>query len=761
LWEETKMKEAKRGMLVCTSIAAALAGTIGSVHAQDAGQSVDRPAGLDVIVVTATKRAENIQDVPISMSAFSAAQIEDTGSQNLQDLASSIPNLVYPSSREGGGADISIRGVFQQAQPLQIGFDNGYGVYLDGVYMGKHFSVNQDLGEIERVEVLRGPQGTLFGKNTIAGALNIVSKRPDNELGGRVSADFGNYDLRRLRASVNVPIVEDVLAVRASVSGTERDGFVHNETLDTDLGNIDDFNGRVLVGYTPTPRTAAYLSVDHRHSITRHYEAENAEIGATNYTADDVPYTVYRDFLDRNDLMTFGSSLTIEHEFENDFAFTSITGYRDDQIDAPRDVDGSDFRGYTRNEMLISQELFTQEFRLASPQFERFDYVAGLYYFNQTNTRNEVAQVLPTWIPAIAGFAYFDYAVDVESYAAFVHSNFHITDDLTLFGGLRYTDETKELEVNQTSDPVTILPAFGVPFGEAVIPTDIHDSEVSYTAGLQYHLSDEVMAYGSVSTGYKSGAFNVGGNITNGVLQNELTVDPESVISYEAGIKSRLFDGRVQLNGAIFLLNYDDLQVRVFDPSVGTIGSNVLKNAASVESQGFELEISATPTDALLLSLGIGYVDSTYSSFEGVPLQRPAGSFGDDNDGVIDRRTDATGNRVPLAPEWTVNAAVGYDLPLPNQGTWRSRLDYSYLSEHYGADGSTNDPTDLVPGYSLINLRTGYESPDERYSVYLWAKNLTDETELEETRYIQFITSRLQQRYIEPRTYGVSLAFEF
>ena len=159
------MKEAKRGMLVCTSIAAAFAGTIGSVHAQDAGQSVDRPAGLDVIVVTATKRAENIQDVPISMSAFSAAQIEDTGSQNLQDLASSIPNLVYPSSREGGGADISIRGVFQQAQPLQIGFDNGYGVYLDGVYMGKHFSVNQDLGEIERVEVLRGPQGTLFGRN--------------------------------------------------------------------------------------------------------------------------------------------------------------------------------------------------------------------------------------------------------------------------------------------------------------------------------------------------------------------------------------------------------------------------------------------------------------------------------------------------------------------------------------------------------------------------------------------------------------------
>lgn len=759
--EEKKVKNSSRRILAYAGATVSTIGLIGSAHAQEAGQAANAPTTLDVIVVTATKRAENIQDVPISISAFSAAQIEDTGSQNLQDLAGSIPNLVYPSSREGGGADISIRGVFQQAQPLQIGFDNGYGVYLDGVYMGKHFSVNQDLGEIERVEVLRGPQGTLFGKNTIAGALNIVSTRPHNEFEGRASVDIGNYNLTRVRASVNVPIVDDTLAVRVALSGTERDGFVHNRALDTDLGNIDDINGRILVGYTPTPQTAAYLSLDHRHSVTRHYEAENADIGATNYTADDVPYTVYRDFQDRNDLMTFGTSLTVEHEFDNQFAFTSITGYRDDQINAPRDVDGSDFRGYTRNEMLISQELFTQEFRLTSPEFENFDYVAGLYYFNQRNSRSEVAQVLPTWIPAIAGFANFDYVVDVESYAAFIHSNFHITDDLTLFGGLRYTDETKELEANQTSDPAAILPAFGVPFGQATIPTDIHDSDVSYTAGLRYQASDAVMAYGSVSTGYKSGAFNVGGNITNGVLENELTVDPESVTSYEAGIKSLFFDGRVQLNGAIFHLNYDDLQVRVFDPSVGTIGSNVLKNAASVESQGFELELSATPTDALLLALGVGYVDSTYSSFEGVPLQRPAGSFGDDNDGVIDRRTDATGNRVPLAPEWTVNAAIGYDIPLSNQGTWRSRLDYSYMSEHYGADGSTNDPADLVPGYSLINLRTGYESPDGRYGVYLWARNLTDETELEETRYIQFITSRLQQRYIEPRTYGVSLAVEF
>ena len=747
--------------MACAGIATSVIGTLVSAHAQEGEQPADESKTLDVVTVTATKRAENLQDVPISISAFNAAQIEATGSQNLQDLASSIPNLVYPSSREGGGADISIRGVFQQAQPLQIGFDNGYGVYLDGVYMGKHFSVNQDLGEIERVEVLRGPQGTLFGKNTIAGALNIVSKRPGNEFEGRVSADFGNYDLRRVRASVNLPIVEDKLAVRVALSGAERDGYVENRTLGTDLGNIDDVNGRVLVGYTPTSNTGIYLSVDHRHSVTRHYEAENVDIGQTNYTTDEEPYTVYRDFQDRNDLKTFGTSLTVEHEFDNGFALTSITGYRDDKINAPRDVDGSDFGGYNRVEMHISQELFTQELRLASPQYNRFDYVAGLYYFNQANKRNEVSEVLPTWIPAIAGFANFIYDVDVESYAAFFHSNFHITDDLTLFGGLRYTDETKELEALQTSDPVTILPAFGVPFGQADIPTDIQDSDVSYTAGLRYQFTDDVMAYGSVATGYKSGAFNVGGNITSGVLANELTVDPEFVTSYEAGVKSRLFNGLAQLNGAVFLLNYDDLQVRVFDPSVGTIGSNVLKNAASVESHGFELELSARPAEPLLLALGIGYVDSTYESFEGVPLQRPAGSFGDDNDGVIDRRTDATGNRVPLAPKWTVNASIGYDVPLPNQGEWRSRLDYNYKSERYGADGSTNDPADLLPGYSLVNLRTGYESPDGRYSMYLWAKNLTDETELDESRFIQFITSRLQKRYIEPRTYGVSLAYKF
>lgn len=755
------MRQSKWKKVVLAGVATSMAGAIGAVHAQEADQDTEQSRTLDTVTVTATKREENLQDVPISISAFSAAQIEATGSQNLQDLANSIPNLVYPSSREGGGADISIRGVFQQAQPLQIGFDNGYGVYLDGVYMGKHFSVNQDLGAIERVEVLRGPQGTLFGKNTIAGALNIVSKRPDNDFSGEVTAEIGNYDLRRLRASVNVPVVEDKLAFRLAVSGTERDGYVRNKTLGVDLANIDDFNGRLLVGYTPTPNTGVYLSVDHRHSVSRHYEAENADIGFTNYTGDEEPFTVYRDFVDRNDLKTFGTSLTVEHEFENGFSLTSITGYRDDKINAPRDVDGSDFGGYNRNKMVVGQNLFTQEIRLASPEYDRFDYVAGLYYFKQANSRDEIAEVLPTWIPALVGFANFQYDVDVESYAAFFHSNFRITDDLTLFGGLRYTDEMKELEAIQTSDPAAILPAFGVPFGKADINEDIQDSDISYTAGLRYQFTDDVMAYGSVATGYKSGAFNVGGNITNGILANDLTVDPESVTSYEAGIKSRLFNGMAQLNGAVFLLNYDDLQVRVFDPTVGTIGTNVLKNAASVESKGFELELSARPTDPLLLALGIGYVDSTYDSFEGVPLQRPAGSFGDDNDGVIDRRTDATGNRVPLAPKWTINAAVGYDVPLPNQGQWRSRLDYNYKSERYGADGSTNDPADLLPGYSLINVRTGYESPDANYGIYLWAKNLTDERELDETRYIQFITSRLQQRYIEPRTYGVSVNMKF
>lgn len=755
------MQDSNWKALTRVGLATSMIGVMGAAHAQEANPGAGAPPTREVVIVTATKRAEDLQDVPISMSAFGAAEIEDTGSQNLQDLASSIPNLVYPSSREGGGADISIRGVFQQAQPLQIGFDNGYGVYLDGVYMGKHFSVNQDLGEIERVEVLRGPQGTLFGKNTIAGALNIVSKRPRNGFEGRVSADYGNYDLKRLRASVNVPIIDDLLAVRVAMAGTKRDGYVRNETLGVDLANIDDVNGRILVGFTPTDSTGVYLSLDHRHSVSRHYEAENADIGAVNYTADDVPFTVYRDFIDRNDLKTFGSSLTVEHELDNGFAFTSITGFRDDRINAPRDVDGSDFGGYNRVEMVVSQELFTQELRVASPDYDRFDFVAGLYYFNQANKRNETAEVLATWRPTIAGFANFIYDVDVESYAAFFHSNYRFTDDLTLFGGLRYTDETKELEALQTSNPAAILPAFGVPPGQAVIPEDIQDSDLSYTAGLRYEFSDDLMVYGSVSTGYKSGAFNVGGNITTAILANELTVDPESVTSYELGAKSVLLNGMVQLNGALFMLNYDDLQVRVFDPTVGAIGSNVLKNAASVESSGFEMELSVWPTDALSLALGVGYVDSTYKSFPGVPLQRPAGSYGDANDGAIDRRTDATGNQVPLAPKWTVNAAIGYDLPLPNDGAWRTRLDYNYRSERFGADGSTNDPEDLLPAYSLLNLRTGYEAPDGRFGVYLWGKNLTDETQLDETRFIQFITGRLQQRYIEPRTYGITLEYNF
>jgi iron complex outermembrane receptor protein len=237
-------------------------------------------------------------------------------------------------------------------------------------------------------------------------------------------------------------------------------------------------------------------------------------------------------------------------------------------------------------------------------------------------------------------------------------------------------------------------------------------------------------------------------------------VDPEKATSYEVGIKSSWMDNRLTANAALFVIDYEDLQVQVWDPSIG-FGVSVWGNAAKVGSQGLELETVFQATENLQLAAAVGYVDATYDVFPGVALPEGEGAPGDDNDGLIDAKTDASGNQVPIAPKWNANVTASHQYPLKNGGSLVTRIEYTYKGDRFSDQGSANTPGDELPSYSLVNLRLGYNPEAANWSVNLWARNLTNTQKAEESRYFNFVGARQTKRYMTPRTYGVSFNYDF
>ncbi len=713
----------------------------------------DGNKGLEEVVVTATKRASSLQDVPISITALTSTDIKNTGSQDFRDLSNNIPNITFPNGAGYyGSVDIAIRGIYSRVHLDQIGFDAGLGVYVDGVYTGKSMSSNADLLDIERVEVLRGPQGTLFGKNTIAGAINIVSKKPGNEFEGSIEAELGNYDLYRIKVGANIPIIENLLASRISLSKASRDGYITNVFLnDDDVGSYDNFSSRLQLAYTPTDETRVYLNVDIFDSDVKPYVLENLLGASSAYPSDNKHYTIYRDIEELSDQDNHGISLIVEHDLANGFSVTYISGFRDDITFIQSDVDSTPLFG-DHAFLEVEQKMWTQEFRVSSPADTWYDYVAGLYYFNQRNNREILGELGSDWSPLLEGNIFTELSIDVVSYAAFVHSNIRLDDRFTLFAGARYTDETKEIskasQFNGDSPPSVSL----FTEGDFSIPLDVEDRDPSWIVGLQYQITGDAMIYGSVSTGVKSGAFNAPFSYSDADLADpsSITVAPEFVTNYEIGFKSSWLDGQLRLNGAMFYMDYKDLQVRAYNPSGGLagLGAIELSNAGAATSEGFELELSARPIEGLAITAGLGYVNAQFTDFEG--LAAPRGGF-----------IDASGNEIPLAPKITFNTAIQYDGTFGNGGSWMSRLEYNYVDERYAAEGAVGTREYLLPDYSVLNARIGFRTSDDHWGVYFWGKNLTNEQEPTEARFSAFITPRYAQRYLDPRTYGLSIGYQF
>lgn len=671
------------------------------------------------ILVTARKREERVQDVPIAMTVFDAEDIAARGVNALRDLEHSVPNLMFTSVDNVVSPQISLRGISSDAR--NIGFESGLSLYVDGVYTGRPSSFSVDMLDVAQVEVLRGPQGTLFGKNTTAGAINIITRAPSQEFEGNLELQYGNYDALRVRASASGPIVKDKLAIRVGGYMRKRDGYQHNLHTGGDLYTEDSKGAQAKLLLTPTDGFDLQIAIDGLHDRYRPNVNEMATgLGATGTPRDvDIDTPVYQE----RDV--FGTSATANLDF-GPATLTSISAYRTTDIEFLTDDDGSS-NPFLTGLFKEDQEQVSQELRLASNGSTRFSWVAGLYYFHQrvtTSRLSRLTNLLPFQIDVT-----LDAKVLTDSYAAFGQFDYKITDALTLTGGLRYTSEKKTLDMNLVGSPL---------FGIATVSLSGHrykEDDLSPTLGLAWRPNDTLNLYAKVAKGFKSGGFNA-----DYVPSALVDFDSESATNYEAGAKYVSPDRAVRANLAVFVTDYRDLQVIQFQQFAGFN----ISNAAEATIKGVELDFEASPIAGLRFDGSVGYLDATFDSF------KDAGGAGVDYDG----------NRLPEAPRWTASFGAQYTHDV-GVGSVTLRGDMTYRA-HYFVDPE-NAPADRISGYTLYSARLGFTTADGGWTVELWGKNLANKRYMN-ARGTPVLGGLLGQEYVNygaPRTYGVRLAAAF
>jgi iron complex outermembrane receptor protein len=722
------------------------------VYAQDGD-------AMEEITVTARKREERMQDVPISMAVFSSEDLEARSISSLKELGQVTTNFsFYNHGQFGrGGAIVYMRGIGQEDPDIY--WDPGVGVYVDGAYNGRMQGVDLDLMDLERVEILRGPQGTLFGRNTIGGAVNAVTAKPTDDFHGTAEITMGRFNRLDGKASINIPLVPDKMAMKIAAASRNRDGYSTRLDFNTgeetgELGDKDSASGRMVINWTPTDEVGLLLSVD----TTRAREGGSARTvdvynptaplsGLLNLFVDpdygdafltDSKFTSFADGTNATDLDTLGIALTVDWDLGS-WAVKSITSYRDTDMFSGVDPDGS-FYNVIDFDVDIEHEQFSQELQFSGLSFDnRLNWVLGLYYFDEDGfnvNRVDVYRDLLAFSPPLPridpSFTSHNSA-KAESYALFSQGTFSISDKLSVTGGLRWTYDKK------------VVSAFRFAHlnnNAVVLPQGTKDKNwdaLSGRAGLEYRWNDGIMTYFSVARGYKSGGIN-GRPVSDFAFS---AFEPEFLWTYELGVKSDWLDNRLRLNGAIFFTDYKDMQFQVIqgDPATG-VPITVVDNAAQSEVRGFELDLVAVPATGLTLTASVGYLDAEYTEL--------------DPTSILPISVD---NKFVKTPKWSTTLSGEYALPIKDWGELRWRLDYSHKSEiHHDA---ANSLIVVQDGYGVLNARLTFDSADGNWAVSLFGTNLTDERYLMGGTDFLNVLGFAEMQYARPREWGVSLKFNF
>jgi iron complex outermembrane receptor protein len=733
------------------------------------------------IIVSARRRDERLIDVPVAVTAFSQADIQRFQAVDLSGLQGTAPNLNIVQGRgSAASANIFIRGV-GQPDALQT-FDPAVGVYVDGVYLSRIQGALLNLGDVERIEVLRGPQGTLWGKNTIGGAINIVSKKPDlDSFSANGSAMYGSYNQILLNGFVSAPLVTDKIALSVAGQWDKRDGLVTDPRTGREYNDRDSLTGRAILRAKPVETLELILSGDYtrqRNALTLGYPT--APLLQTSLFPAGVktlvpaqPYGRY-DFKastsfkgdEGQRLDHWGLSFTANWELSDQFTLTSITAYRKLTPDLFIDIDASEaelgdvFVG-------IDQDQFSQELQLKW-DMGKFKGVFGLYYLNENVASHQEAYAddLFTFLGGPVTFTRFiDDEQNTKSYAAFGQATYDFTDQLSLTAGLRYTKEDRTYNrFTRTASSFAGLNNITFRFPDNLPPPLNTDNVASFDAWtpmvtLSYKPTDDSLVYASASRGFKSGGFNGRANslndltlVVNGVPTLVTRFEPETVWTYEGGAKGRFLNGRVNLSGTAFYSDYKNFQARVGGGTVGSTGVFPVINAGALTIWGLEFEAAVRPVDAWNLRASVGYLNAEYDEFND-GRRVPPQSFS----------CNPTGAQITcqpaFAPPLTVTLATDYAIPLGSAGKLTVGGDLRFVDRHFLS--VDNRPGLTEPGYWLGNAYVQFDADGGKYFVRGGVRNIgntlyrTDGQEFSSVGNIQTVY------FGDPRTWTATVGFRF
>jgi iron complex outermembrane receptor protein len=703
---------------------AALALSGGSALAQEA----DDPAAVEEIVVTAQKRSENLQDVPVSVTAFNAKALEERGVTNVIGLNNLAPGLRVSSGDAAANPKIFIRGV--GLSDFNPNSSSGVGIYVDGVYVGSPLAQMAGFFDIGQIEILRGPQGTLYGRNTNGGAVNITTKRPTQSFTAEAGAEYATYNAVTLNGAVGGPVIDDVLAVRAAAQYVKDDGYTYNRVTGHDLNATDYWALRLSALYTPTPDIEALFQLNRfvnrgdatqpQHRATMAFDPSAAgpdglcapayytsglcgdAFGYADLDHNDRALDANAEGKDKIDL--FGLSAQVDWDL-GPVSLVSVTAYSWAHRNAFENTDANPFQMLEIN-YLARQRQFTQELRLQSNDDgdNRFNWVVGAYFMDETvkdASTQDVLRDLRPLFPAgysvadsVAAFSY-PYTQDTRSYALFGQADYRITDRLIATAGLRYSADEKSMDYrSQAEGGLVVLLNF---------KQEKTFSAWSGRLGLRYELSDDVNLYATYNRGFKSGGF-FGGLATT--AEEMEPYDNEQLDAFEVGVKSQLFDRRLRLNASAFYYDYQDQQVfaQVLRNGLTVL---VLDNAANSEVYGAEVEATARVTENFTVEAGLSLLKAEYGEY-------------------VTLTDDFSGNTLPQSPKVTFNIAASYSLPLANGSELNATLDAAYSSKIY-FDNSNAERLSQDAVW-VVGAQGGWTSPDGKVELGGFVRNLFDET---------------------------------
>lgn len=702
--------------------------TAAGAHAQTAG-AANNDLRVDEVIVTAQKRAENVQDVPINVSVLTADDLRTQGVIALSDIALKTPGLYYAESPEA--AEIKVRNIGSSSG--NPSFEQSVGLFVDGVYTGRERSFQAIFLDVARVEVLKGPQSLLFGKNTTAGAISVITADPSDNAEATLTALYGQDDEYELTGILSGPLT-DAWSARLAVRTTQAPQYLRNAATGQDQPDDQGFAARAKLKYDgerlrvtfkgeyskkdQTGGAFQMFNVDPPvEALFRIYDPNFDGVLNDNRTADGALLPGNKEF---NENEAYGLGVTADLDL-GDWTLTSITAYNSIDYSQGQDVDFSAAAPFAIS-LFNSQgyEGFSQEFRLASPSDRRLEWLLGAFYLNselKDGARNTCFAF------GINECAVFTYSQEQELLSGFVKGTLSFTDNLRVSGGVRYGHETKSgqqaLKITEfdlttpVTNPARLAPAAGA-FGWVphVNPrAEITENNWSPAVNVQYDLNEDIMVYVSYARGSKGGGFNaIDGDGTKFIF------DEEVAESYEAGAKSDFFGGRLRLNLALFNSTFDDLQVSFYTGTAFEVG-----NAAKARVRGIEADTSLIIAEGVQLSGYASYIDAEFESFPRGPCRATQTVA----EGCVGFAQDLSGEPVDRSPKWNVGASIDAEASLNDALKARFSANANFVSKYFHQ--VDQDPADVQKGFVRLDARVGIGAKSEKWELALLARNITDE----------------------------------